>query len=901
MNKIKLVLLSFFLFCQVSISLAQTTIPLKDILEKTAKYYQTYPSEKVHLHFDKPYYAVGDTIWFKAYVALEQHIPSPLSKILHVELINAKDSLVESLKLPVKNSVTQGSIVLNYLAYKQGNYRIRAYTKWMLNQNQAYLFTKNIVIGDAINKNLNTNITYKGTVTDKAIKVNSRIQFKDDRGMPIINKKVSWEVMADFERVAKGRETTDDKGFVNIEINTSPKVGINRGELFTTVEISSNTSYKASFPLKTALLEHDIQFFPEGGDLIDGIPTQVAFKAIKSDGLGINSKGVIMDESGKEIAQFTSQHLGMGAFSFVPELNKKYQAKVTFADGNQKTIPLPEVKAEGMRIALKTIDENLVLKIYANQKYVDKNLNKAFYIVAKSAGVIYYAAQSDLKSTVFTGQIPKNKFPTGILQVTLFSSIGEPLSERLIFLKRNDDLKINLSTDLQAYNSRQKVKVNITNSGGTELAEGSFSVAVIDETKVPADEDTETTIYSNLLLTSNLEGYIEKPNYYFNKMDDQKLAHLDLLMLTQGYRRFSYKDIIADKAPNLTFLPEQGIDITGTIRKSNGMPLDKGRLLLQIPEKYYSTTTTTDAEGKFKFSNMVFKDSAEVIVNARNNLNSKDLRIHVDGEAFPAIYANVNAADDILNIDSTLNTYLRNSKMINNNSLMLREVVIKSTATTKKSHLDFPALSGLNMMADRTTTGDQLIGCGLLVNCLSASGLTFVDNNLFITRTYNQGIRIPVEIYVNDMPVDIAYLNSLDAKGIESVQVFNNDGLSGINRRSNTSGVLVIIMKEIKKVPATKAQIQELFAPTNVITIKPKGYAVERQFYQPKYTGPRTSLQAQDIRSTIYWNPYINTDKEGKASFEFFNSDDKGPRKIVVEGMDKNGNFGRSIYRYQVK
>src|SRR5690606_24421618 len=165
-----------------------------------------------------------------------------------------------------------------------------------------------------------------------------------------------------------------------------------------------------------------------------------------------------------------------------------------------------------------------------------------------------------------------------------------------------------------------------------------------------------------------------------------------------------YKDVISGIDPKIIYFPEQGIDITGTIRKSNGMPLEKGRLLLQIPDKHFSSPTLTDQEGRFKFSNLVFRDSSEVIINARNNINSKDLRIMVDGEVYPAIYKNVNAPDEMLNMDSTLSAYLQNSKLQNNNSFMLREVVIKAEAAKKPSHADHPALSGLNQMPDKLTS-----------------------------------------------------------------------------------------------------------------------------------------------------------------------------------------------------
>ncbi|RRN77809.1 carboxypeptidase regulatory-like domain-containing protein, partial [Pseudoxanthomonas sp. SGD-10] len=684
----------------------------------------------------------------------------------------------------------------------------------------------------------------------------------------------------------------------------SSKVDINRGILNTTIESGSTKPLVANFPLKTSILDNDIQFFPEGGELIAQIPGKVAFKAIRSDGLGIDAQVEIVDNTGNVIAKASSQHLGMGELSFLPESGKTYKANVTFKDGSKKTADLPPVKASGMSLAVHQDTENVVIRINANPAYLAQHNNKGFYIVAQNSGIVYYAAQSNIRNISYVAQIPKDKFPSGILQLTLLTANGTPISERLVFIKRNEDiLKIDIKSDLQAYNERQKVKLNISSAAPSKTNAGNYSISVIDETKVPANEDTETTILSNLLLSSDLTGYIEKPNYYFNNMDNTKAAHLDLLMLTQGYRKFLYKDAVAGKLPNITYLPEQGIEVSGTIRRANGMPWEKARLLLQIPDRHFTTPAVTDKEGRFKFSNLVFRDSSDVIINARNNVNSaKDIRIMVDGEPYPAIYSNVNAPDEVLNIDSALNTYLKNAKQQYSNAFMLKEVVVQASGTERKpSHLDHSSLSGLSMMADRVTSSEQLQGCANLLNCLAGSGITYIDNMLFLTRAYNQGTRVPVEIYVNGMPVDVNYLASIDANGVESIEVFNNDGISGINRRTNTLGVLVVNLKEVKKTTISKDQLKELFPPANVLTFRPKGYSVERSFYVPKYNGPRPATQPKNLRTTIYWNPVVNTDDTGKATLEYFNGDDKGTYKVVVEGVDAEGNIGRGIYRYQVK
>ncbi len=903
MNKLILRLFSILLVSfTITNNLAKAqNIPLSTVAEKKAKIAAEYPIEKVHLHFDKPYYAVGDTIWFKGYVTMGLNVPSPISKILYVELISDRDSLVKSLKIPVENSVATGNIILPYPDFKEGNYHIRAFTKWMVNRDADYFFVKNIYVGNALNKDLITHINFDGSIDDKSQRVNTRIVYQDADGKPLANKKVSWEVNADFSRVARGKETTDANGVINLNFSSSNKVALNSGVLSTSVEVSDRKLLNKNFDLKTAIPEYDIQFFPEGGNLLDDVEMKVGFKAVSSNGLGVTAQGIISDQTGKQVASFKTHKFGIGSFIFTPKSGNIYTAQITFSKGNKKTIQLPEVKNDGMGLAISYNKDSVYIKINTTAKFLEQNRNKPFYIVAQNGNALYYAAQSVLRLKNYTIVLPYDKLPNGLIQFAVLAESYKPYSERLAFIHRNDFVKMNIKPELPAYSGRQRIKFNLESVGGLNPDHGNYSVSVINAAKVPFDENKETTIYSNLLLSSYITGYIEQANYYFNEKNPNRMADLDNLLLTQGYSSFSYQDIAANKLPTITVLPEQGINVTGTIRRNDGMPLANARLLFQIPDKHFSTTVSTDKEGKFAFKNLIFKDSSDVIVNARNNVNSKDLRIMVDGETYPSIIRNIKRPDNILNLDSFLSTYLANSKIEHRSAFMLKEVVVKAEAVKKPSHKDHSALSGLSMQADREISGDQFTGCNILTNCLAAAGLTYIDYQLYLSKTYNQGSRVPIEIYANGMPVDVNYLLSIEPSGISSIEVFNSDGLSGINQRSNTQGIVVINMKEIKKVKMTKDQLKELFPPNNVLTFKPKGYDTERSFYVPKYDGPKTTMQAKDYRTTIYWNPVVLTDKDGKGSFEFYNSDDKGPYHVVLEGVDSNGNIVRSVYEYQLK
>ena len=905
LRKFLLVLLASVTLFHFSAFAQRDSIPLTAIIAKTTKLTNDHPNEKVYVHFDKPYYAVNDTIWFRGYATIDLHQLSNLSKILYLEMSNAQGQMLSESKLRLVNGMASGYIPLLPAYFKRGNYHVRAYTRWMRNADPAYFFNRTISVGTTEQGQVLPQVSFKNVITDKNAKINAVVVYKDQDGNPYSNKKVSWKATNDDGTISKGKGETDKDGVLNINFLSEKPSELNASTISTDLAVEEKTIVTKSFPIELTALGNDVQFFPEGGYTINGVRSRVAFKAIKPDGMGIDAKGTIIDNTGAVIANFSSQHLGMGVFALMPESDKTYKANLTFADGTQSTIDLPAARLEGINLSVNNnVADSLYIRITASDSYFQKNQNKTFYVMAQSGGVVCYAAQAVLKNTSYSATVPKSKFPTGILQVTVFSSKGSPLSERITFINNHDQLNLSLKSDLAAYSRRQKIKMLVSAKNKTLPSEGSFSVSVINESVVPSDDNNSPTILSQLLLTSDLRGFVEKPNYYFNNPDDKTNVDLDVLMMTQGYRRFSYKNIIADKIPPITFLPEQGIDVSGTLRTNTGMPVARGNVRLFIPDKAYSTTTVTDMNGNFRFANVMVSDSSKVTVNARDNTNGSSMVLNVDGMIPPPSTQFINPAGGIANIDSTLRPYLQNTKRQFNAPRALKEVVIKTASPVKKqSHTDYGTLSLLNMSPDHTIAGENFKDCNTFASCLVSQslGLTFDNNNLYISRDYIGGSRTPVAIFVNGMNVDFNYLMNVDPNMVESVEVFNSDGLSSINRTTGTKGVIEVnVKKQPKGEKISKDQLLEMLSHKYVVEFTPGGYNTTRVFYSPKYDAASTSSTA-DLRSTIYWNPELVTDKAGNASFVFYNSDGTGTYKAIIEGIDKDGNIGRYVYRYKVQ
>lgn len=905
MRVLRFLFITLLALVQAGLLYSQDTVSLNALIEKNQKFIDEFPTEKVYLHFDKPYYAVGDTIWFKAYIASGQDQPSDLSKIVYVDLITDKDTVVRAMRLPVVNTSAYGSVTLDPLVYKSGNYRVRAYTYWMLNGDEAYFFNKNIQIGNAINRKVITTISIKGDEAGSSPRANVQVLYKDPEGNPLANARVGWRLISNFEDISKGRGTTDANGVLTLSLTANQKTALEAAVLETILETADDKQIASTFPLKNSFAEADIQFFPEGGEFIENVRSKVGFKALGEKGLGIGVTGEVVDNTGKAVATLESQHLGMGIFALTPEPGQSYKANLTFSNGVKKTVALPAAKSAGIVLSVINTDPaNLLLRITSNTRFFSANQNKNFYIVARSKGVICYAAKASLTAATFSGSIPKDKFPTGIVQVTLFSSSGEPITERLVFIKQQDVISLAVSSDKKTYGVRQPVKMNVTAKSNDVPVEGNFSISVVNESKVPFDENKESTILSTFLLSSELKGYLEEPNYYFNQVNEKKRSDLDVLMLTQGYRKFAYKDILANKRPNISFLPEQGMEFSGTLRSANGMPVSKGSLKLVVPKSRFYAEVLTDVNGVFKFKNVVVPDSAEVSITARTATGSRNMMIMLDGSAFPAVTKNVNAPGEVLNIDSILSPYLQNSqRQYRLSTQMLQEVVVKAAPIKKASHSDYPALSGLSMLADHTIDNERFKGCNVMTSCLqgAAMGLTFADNNFYVTRVYNSGLRVPVSIFLDGMQIEATFLNNIVPSDVESVEIFLKDDLGLVNRTYGTNGVLSIYSKKDAKKPVTADDLKKLFPPNNVLTFSPQGFIKSREFYSPKYVTPGSRSAGSDLRTTIYWNPRIFTDKNGNMSFEFYNGDNTGNYKAIVEGTDIDGNLARFIYRYKVE
>jgi len=649
-------------------------------------------------------------------------------------------------------------------------------------------------------------------------------------------------------------------------------------------------------------------FFPEGGNMVTDIRSKVAYKAIGPDGLGINVNGVVVDNENKEVAKIAAAHLGMGVFDFIPEEGHTYKAKVTYADGSQSTIDLPAAEAKGITLSVNTNDPSKVsIEIRANRAYYkenkDKQLNLLFYY---SGSLKRYTPKLD--GDLLGLDLPANTFPTGVLQVTLLSGNGEPLNERLAFIQNPDLLNLSVAANKPVFSKRENVQLslNAKNKDGNPV-NGSFSVSVIDESKILVDENTENTILSYLLLSSEVKGYVEKSNYYFANVSKETRANLDALMLTQGYRRFVWKELLHGNADTTKVAcnPEKTIDVTGALKTKTGEPIAGCAITLLAEAGGPVLNATTDGQGKFRFLNLVFETGTRFILKTQSSGKKGVLTFDV-AAAGPAvspgdqISSKYNANADIL--ASFKNNQVRGVIMAGNVSskVLLKEdkiTGVKSTVNYRSSNLAGPG------HADQVISGDEIKNAPALSTGLNglARGVQFLDG----VASLKTGMTIsgsgqslePMLVIVDGLNAGRGTsIDVINPGSVETVEILKAANAS-IYGMEGGQGVIVITTRQ----GAEKNDVITKEMSPGIFSVEPKGFYKAREFYSPGYDAALAVKNIPDLRTTVFWKPDVTTDADGNASFNFFNADGTGTYRVVVEGLDSKGNLGRQVFRYKVE
>lgn len=611
--------------------------------------------------------------------------------------------------------------------------------------------------------------------------------------------------------------------------------------------------------------DFQVTFFPEGGVLLKGMENKVAFKVLGNDGFGKDARGIVRDDTGKELLQFQSEHLGMGSFVFLPEQDRTYTASVE-SGGKTKLfhLPLPE---EGLTVSATQSADSIRLVIRSTNIQPEQ-----ISIIGQSRHSVCYALDGVRRNEIEQVVIPKNKFPTGIAQFTLFKE-GKPVSERLIFIDRKDDLKIEMVPDKNEYGDREKIRLamKVTDETGKPV-EGSFSLSVTDDKVVSPSIDVHN-IKGSLLLEADLKGYIENAGWYFAGDEAERIEALDLLLSTQGWRRFSWQEI-ASTLPKPVYPLEKEFQLTGKLINMFGKPIKEGSVILfsnnrsMIPD-----AAKTDAGGRFGFIGFDCPDTAFFVLQGRNKRNNRtflDVKIDSTDNHAPL---NVVPSSPVSNSAALPLSYIKQAGQhrkfeksmwtINLPDVEVKGKKMEEEKVDKVQHGMFSDKIGRNELNNKMSLKHELNR--LPLNRLKGDAAIWIVDGVEIDKASIKDMMEAPALY------------------IESIEVVSRTGFSLWGARGE-NGVLIIKTRN----PMDIILSSEV-APPGLVSYKPEGYCVRREFYVPAYDDPKIQgSSTPDLRTTIYWNPTVKTNSEGKATVEFYSADAVTTYSYVMEGMGEN-------------
>ena len=638
-----------------------------------------------------------------------------------------------------------------------------------------------------------------------------------------------------------------------------------------------------------------IEFFPEGGNLISGFINTVAFKATNENGLPIDVKGKLFNEENEMLSNFTSHHDGMGMFDLTPAAGEKYYFLLDW-DNTSKKYYLPMQTASGIALTVIPHPEGNFFEL--KQRKGDLAFQVA-YMIGQMQHHIVFKQEFNSNKEEIQGVINTKNLHSGILQITFFNKNDQPLAERLCFVNNKEYIQAaELVTDTLNFSAKGKNRFSIQLK---DTVQGSISVSITDP-DYDLVAEREENIFSNLLLTSDLKGYIHNPAFYFSGESDSISTALDLLMMTNGWRRFKWVELSEKLAKVNPYSDGSYITFSGKIllRDSKKSFAEKALLLMLITadSTRRMQMISTDKQGEFRLDSMLFFGNSRILFSDIRGKKSQyiDVKISTDSLTRPFLLPESEKFPFHINDFLLMNNQPKlayDFKAIQKASgLMLEGVTVK----TNRKRSPIEELEEKYVKGAFSTDANRTID---LVNSKDAEsyqnifdylqirvpGVQIIGSGFDYEVYYRQSAtisamgNIPMTIYLDEIETDASFVSTIPANQIAMVKVFGNFVAAAGN---GPGGVMAIYTKK-------GADMNDVMRYGSSM-VKYNGYSITKEFYAPDYIVEKLEKGQTDNRITLDWRPNIFLNNiNPKIPVTFYNNDRTKGFKIVVEGMTADG------------
>ena len=867
MKKRTLIVLHYII--QFSIAqISASNVYVDSLAARVERFGTGLPQEKVYLHIDNTCYFMGDTIWYKAYVTRsDKGWLTDLSKIMYVELLTPDGYLVERQQLKMEDGTAHGAFTLTDSLYA-GYYELRAYTRWMLNfgryEHPHSKYTEDMFYNEQM----------------------ARDFFRD-------YDKLYSRVFPVFDKPKEdGRYTKD--------MTVRPM----------------RRYYKA----RKGKPEIDLRFYPEGGHLIAGTNGRVAFEINDEEEKHLEAELSIMDSRGKEITQTRTLNRGRGVFTLTDmKPNEEYKARLHY-QGYDYEVKLPKVEKEGYALHVERKDSVLRMIIQGATESKEE-LGIQIQCNGVSKAVRKLPPNATGKDTI---DIYWASLPTGVNQITLFNAEGRVYADRLFFVNHHDydQPLVNVEGIKQEYAPFEPIELRMKL---LRHQDADISLAIRDHA---TDETTydNGTMLTEMLLASEIKGFVENPGWYFEADDSLHRQALDLLMMVQGWRRHDWKMMAGTEKTQFEFLPEKIQTLCGSVYKTYSQHVNY-KTSLSKPEKEVKVSASfiqndkiveasqTTTKGNFYMPSAVISENYILFLNATDTTKSKKHRIRMrkkgfmDEQAYPEFYVKLNPFFPVF---PKPYSYYQDAAF--EEKFALQDSASRESFTERK----------LNTVTVRSKRGGlRKLDLGkptLVVDAYEAFNLAAdygLIPGMFTPRAFSRQI---ATAYIGDMGMYRHYYIEVRLDGkqattrpeykIPHVEILSNAQMSMSNTRMKKYRRLRHLDKlyiYTDYVPREQGswKYNQTNQPEVVIDyrllpndgVRPtyrdrryaaKGYSVCTEFYSPDYS-KKPMPDTKDYRRTLYWTPKVKFNNKGEAVIRLYNNSKKTVIAVEAEGITTDG------------
>lgn len=656
------------------------------------------------------------------------------------------------------------------------------------------------------------------------------------------------------------------------------------------IRILQTTAKKAAPQADT----YTLNFFPEGGDIIKGIVNKVAFKAHDQFGRPITIRGQVLNAQGKQVDTIRSVHDGMGLFFLTPKEGDRFRVKWKDPKGKEYETALPEVKPHGLGLQVSSVRDKRYFQVNVSR---DNQFDPGVvHVVGTMAGSQIFRVSKDSRSSEIKGVIPVDQLPSGVMLITVFDDQWRPMAERITMVYNPETAVFKPEVEVTHWGlnkrARNEVQIRVPDSLIANL-----SVSVTDASIA---NDTTDNIISRLLLTGDLKGSVYNSSYYFSNDSDSTARHLDLVMLTHGWRKINWEAIARGEMPKLQYERDTSyLTLSGRVFGATPADLkEAGDIILVIKQKSKEggiNLLAVRPDGTFNDEATLLFDSTTIYhsFSGKKKLPGASVR-YLENKLQP-LKNNIPATGRYSSLGADTTGYARQAQLSAEEAEFLRQfegkmlegVVVKARMKTPIQEMDERYTSGLFSGGD----GYQF---DLVNDPLAAAQMnifTYLQGKVAGLQIQGAVTQNPVlswrggspQLFLNEIPTDVEMISSVSVNDVAYIKVFRPPFMGGMN---GGNGAIAIYTK---RGGDAKPEPGKGLASSMV-----SGYSEIRTFYSPNYSSFHPGHEKRDMRTTLYWNPMILT-QPGRSNlqFTFYNNDITEAFRIVIEGMTRDGRLAR--------